>query len=126
MNKKPNPKRTRDLGFYILLIVIMIAVIFTMTESESEGKIESYSELVDLFEAERVESFTTEGNTIILQVRPEKEGEPTETMNYELLSFAVFYEDFSQLIDEQYASGVLKDYDYTQGCVAPWWASMIP
>ena len=28
---KPNRNRARDLGFYVLLIVIMMAVIFTMT-----------------------------------------------------------------------------------------------
>ena len=127
--KKPNPKRTRDLGFYIMLIIIMIAVIFTMTESESASQIKTYSELVDLFEAERVQSFTTEGNLIILQVRPEDESAPDavpEEMNYELYSFAVFYEDFGELIEQQYESGVLEKYDYTQGWVAPWWASMIP
>ena len=127
--KKPNPKRTRDLGFYIMLIVIMIAVIFTMTEISEEGSVKSYSELVDLFESERVQSFTTEGNTIILKVRPEEEspeGTVPEEMTYELYSFAVFYEDFSELIDKQYEEGVLEEYDYTEGFVPPWWASMLP
>ena len=120
---KPNPKRTRDLGFYIMLIVIMIAVIFTMTESESEAQVKNYSELVDLFEAERVQSFTTEGNLIIMKVRPEEGAEEDalpEEMSYELMSFAVFYEDFHELIDKQYESGVLEEYDYTEGFVPPW------
>ena len=49
-----------------MLIVIMIAVIFTMTENESAAQVKNYSELIDLFEAERVQSFTTEGNLIIM------------------------------------------------------------
>ena len=127
--KNPNPKRTRDLGFYVMLIIIMIAVIFTMNQSESEGMIKSYAELVELFENERVQSFTTEGNTILLKIRPE-EGAPAgtepEDMSYELYSFAVFYEDMAELIDQQRKSGILEDYDYTEGFVPPWWASMIP
>ena len=51
---KPNRNRTRDLGFYVLLMVIMIAVIFTMT-GEPKGKtVEKYSDLVDLFQQEKV------------------------------------------------------------------------
>ena len=44
-----NQKRARDLGFYVLLIVIMIAVIFTMTQSSDAKKVKTYSDLVDLF-----------------------------------------------------------------------------
>ena len=121
-----NPKRARDLGFYVLLIAIMIAVIFTMTGNSDAKELKNYSDLVDLFEDQRVQSFTTEGNTIILQVRPES-GEPiTEEMTYDLLSFSVFYNDFSELIKEQYASGVLEKYNYDEGFVVPWWASMLP
>ena len=41
---KPNRNRTRDLGFYVLLMVIMILVIFTMTGDNEGNKVESYSE----------------------------------------------------------------------------------
>ena len=121
-----NPKRTRDLGFYVLLIAIMIAVIFTMTQSTDTKELKEYSDLVDLFEQQKVQSFTTEGNTIILQVRTDSGEPPTEEMTYDLMSFNVFYNDFSDIIKEQYASGVLEKYDYDEGFVVPWWASMLP
>ncbi len=121
-----NPKRARDLGFYVLLIAIMIAVIFTMTGTKDTKELKNYSDLVDLFQEEKVKSFTTEGNTIILQVRTDSGEPPTEEMTYDLLSFNVFYSDFSELIKEQYASGVLEKYDYDEGFVVPWWASMLP
>ena len=121
-----NSKRARDLGFYVLLIAIMIAVIFTMTGNSDAKQLKNYSDLVDLFEAEKVQSFTTEGNTIILQVRTDSGEPPTEEMTYDLMSFNVFYKDFSELIKEQYASGVLEKYDYDEGFVVPWWASMLP
>ena len=62
---KPNRNRARDLGFYVLLIVIMMAVIFTMTGEKDTNKIKNYSDLVDLFTEEKVQSFRTEGSTII-------------------------------------------------------------
>ncbi len=121
-----NSKRARDLGFYVLLIAIMIAVIFTMTGNTDTKELKNYSDLVDLFENERVQSFTTEGNTIILEVRTENGEPPTEEVMYDLYSFSVFYNDFSELIKEQYESGALEKYNYDEGFVVPWWASMLP
>ena len=121
-----NPKRARDLGFYVLLIAIMVAVIFTMTGDKDVKQLKNYSDLVTLFRNEKVKSFTTEGNTIILQVRTDSGEPPTEEVTYDLYSFSVFYEDFHELIKEQYASGILEKYDYDEGFVVPWWASMLP
>ncbi len=123
---KPNRKRTRDLGFYVLLIVLLVAVIFTMSKDTESNTLEDYSELVDLFEEGKVQYFRTEGNTIILKVRTGDEVRPTEELIYELYSFSVFYEDFNQLIKEQYESGVLEGYDYDEGFVMPWWMSFLP
>jgi cell division protease FtsH len=90
------------------------------------NEVSSYSDLADLFENEKVESFRTEGNTIILQVRTGNPDDPIEELQYSLYSFSVFYQDFSELIHEQHQSGILREYDYTEGFVMPWWASFIP
>ena len=121
-----NPKRARDLGFYVLLIAIMVAVIFTMTGDKDVKQLKNYSDLVDLFQKEKVKSFTTEGNTIILQIRTDSGEPPTEEVTYDLYSFSVFYEDFHELIKKQYDAGILEKYDYDEGFVVPWWASMLP
>ena len=123
---KPNRNRTRDLGFYVMLLVILIAVIYTMTGASQDNQVENYSDLVTLFEEEKVESFTTEGNVIILNVRTGDEVKPTEEMTYDLYSFSLFYEDFTDIIREQYASGVLTEYEYDEGFTVPWWASFLP
>ena len=123
---KPNRNRSRDLGFYVLLMVIMVAVIFTMTGETEKNEVEKYSDLVDLFQEEKVQSFTTEGNSIILKVRTGDEVKPTEEMTYDLYSFNLFYEDFNGLISSQYESGVLEEYDYDEGFVVPWWMSFMP
>ena len=123
MNPKRN--RARDVGFYVLLLLILAAVIFTMTRDSEPASVEKYSDLVDLFNQEKVQSFRTEGNKIILQLRTDDPAQ-TEEKVYDLYSFNVFFNDFSDLIREQHESGVLKDYDYNEGFVVPWWASIIP
>jgi len=127
---KPNRSKSRELGFYVLLFVLIGVMIFTMTNTKSTEQIK-YSDLVTLFTEQKVRSFTTEGNKIALEIReqdyvPGTEVELTTTQMYEMYSFSVFYNDFSDLIKEQYESGVLVDYDYQEGFTVPWWASLIP
>ncbi len=124
---KPQRNRARDLGFYILLAVILVAIIYTTSNTGTkENTVKTYSELVTLFKDQKVQSFKTEGTDIILQVRTGDKVVPTEEMTYSMYSFAVFYEDFGDLIKEQYDSGVLESYDYTEGFILPWWVSFVP
>ncbi len=127
---KPNRNRSRDLGFYILLIVILVATIYVMTRTPDTEKM-TYSELVDLFTEEKVKSFYTEDGELVMEVRtgetdPATGEELTATRSYNMYSFSVFYEDFHELIAEQKASGVLESYDYKVGFVAPWWLAFLP
>ena len=124
--KKPDKNKARDIGFYVLLAVILIAVVFTINQDSEADKIQSYSELVDLFEAEKVQSFKTEGSSITLNIRTDDEDFPIEEKSYSLYSFAVFHDDFKELIEQQHKDGILEEYDYTEGFVLPWWASFVP
>ena len=123
---KPNRNRARDLGFYVLLMVILLAVVFTMTRSTNDNEIENYSDLIELFKQEQVQYFRTEGNKIILTVRTGDSVVPTEEMTYDLYSFSVFYEDFHDIIWEQANAGIIEGYEYDEGFVVPWWASFLP
>ena len=124
MNPKRN--RARDVGFYVLLLLILIAVIFMMTKDTEPDQLDNYSELVDLFNDGKVQSFRTEGNKIILTLRSDSTDKTTVEKTYDLYSFGVFYEDFNELIKEQHEKGILEKYDYNEGFVVPWWASIIP
>ena len=90
-----------------------------------------YSDLVDLFKEEKVKSFVTEGTDIILELRtgetdPATGKELTQEKTYSMYSFSVFYEDFHELIQQQYEAGIIEDYDYTEGFTVPWWAGFLP
>ena len=104
----------------------MIGVIYTMTQSTRPTEVQEYSELVDLFEKEKVQSFYIKDNDIILQVKTDSGEPPTEEMTYRLVSFSVFYNDFSDLIKDQHARGVIESYDYEGSYVPPWWISILP
>jgi len=100
-----------------------MATIFTLLSQDTSVSLQ-YSEIRRLFEQEKVESFEVKGDDLILTLK-----EPINNSNvitYELYSFAVFYEDMHELIDKQYAEGIIKDYDYRVDWVAPWWLQFLP
>ena len=47
-------------------------------------------------------------------------------VTYELYDVGLFISQLGALIDEQHEAGIIEDYDYDEGFVAPWWLSMIP
>ena len=123
MNKR-NPNRAGTLGFYALILLILVAIVFFLT-NQNETKTYQYSDIRALFENEQVEKFSLEGDTVTLDLKePTEDGEKTVT--YDLYSFLYFYEDFNDLIVDQYHDGIIQSYDFKAAWQAPWWAQLIP
>ena len=58
MKPNKNRNRARDTGFYMLIFVIVVALIFYVVSPDDTSKTYTYSEIEDLFKQEKVESFT--------------------------------------------------------------------
>lgn len=117
-NKKP-----RDLGFYAIILVVLIAVIF-MLMSRGENDALSYADVRKMFINEQISSFVVEGDMLVMQLKEPINGK--YSAHHDLFSFSVFYEDLHELVDQQWQSGVISEYDYKQGWQAPWWLSFLP
>ena len=103
---KPQRNRARDIGFYSLILIILLATVFTMT---SPDKVESYvySDIIDLFQQEKVESFYLEGSNLVMTLRGEPEGQNKAT--YKLYDVGWFKQDLGDLIEQQYADGIITE-----------------
>ena len=123
MDKQPPNKRARDLGFYALVLVILLALIFSLTNS-GKADVPTYSEVIDLFRNQQVESFELSGNELYLYLREPFEGE-TELVKV-IADLDKFDRDLGELILEQKAAGILTEYDMTEGFQTPWWLSFLP
>ena len=108
----------------MLILVILLAVIYTMLTPSQPAEELTYSQVVDMFKNEQVESFVIEGSNIIIHPKDAKEGEPDIT--YELYDVGVFLSHMLPLIDEQHSEGIISSYNLKTGWVPPWWVSMIP
>ena len=121
---KPQRNRARDIGFYVLIMVILLAVIYTMlTPSQPQEQL-TYSDVVEMFYNEEVDSFVVEGSTLI--ITPKGAGENDPDITYDLYDVGLFWNQLGALIDEQHTAGIITEYDFNVGWVAPWWLSMVP
>ena len=107
-------------------MVILLAVIYTMLTPSQPAEQLYYSDIVDMFRGEEVKSFRIEGSTLLLELREEAADGTPKTVSYDLYDVGLFISQLGALIDEQHEAGIIEDYDYDEGFVAPWWLSMIP
>ena len=121
---KPQRNRARDIGFYVLIMIILLAVIYTMLTPRQEQEALSYADVVEMFQNEEVESFVVEGGNLIITRKGAAETDPAVT--YDLYDVGMFWNQLGDLIQQQKDAGIISDYDFQTGYVAPWWLSMIP
>ena len=114
---------SRDVILYLMLILLMVFAVTTLQRMD-QSRDPTYGQVRTLFEQERVQSFSLEGNNLTLEVRGE--GDATSTLHYEVANLYIFYNDLHELIDQQRASGVLVDCDYKPGIESSWWFGLLP
>ena len=114
---------SRDVILYLMLILLMVFAVTTLQRMD-QSRDPTYGQVRTLFEQERVQSFSLEGNNLTLEVRGE--GDATSILHYEVANLYIFYNDLHELIDQQRASGVLLDCDYKPGIESSWWFGLLP
>ncbi len=106
--------------FYLVLIAaILIAASALFSEPASDKLM--YSDIVDLFEKEQVDSFVVkQNNDLILQTKDGK------TLEFTLRSLDLFERDLKDLILKQQQKGIITEYTYEEPTQIPWWVSLLP
>ena len=120
--KKSNFKVIIFYSILILLVILASTSLFNMT-AEDEPK---YSEIVALFEEDKVESFTVsaEGELSLKTTDDEK-------IVFELQQIDYFREDIAEYVKankkaEDGKGGNLEYYNYEPVETSPWWVSFLP
>lgn len=123
MNPKRN--RTRDIGFYVLIFVLIACTVYMLTTSKDTDKM-TYSEVKDLFTNEKVQSFVYDGtsNELTMKVRDASAKDGTKEVKYSMYSFSLFYEDLGDTIKQQYADGIIKEYQIDP-VRSMWWIQLL-
>ena len=101
-------KRPNYVLWMLCVFMLLSAASYFFRPKEPEI---SYAEVVQLFEQEKVKSFTVQDTTLTLKLREAVDGK-TELLK-ELYDFDLFYDDLNDLVVEQKAAGILEDYNYS-------------
>ena len=114
----------RDVGFYLLIAVILLLTIFALRGGSDARDPVTYGQIRRLLEQQQVSNVVLEDNRVTLTLKEPQDGQYTVT--YDVGSRDQFLEDFNDLIVQQFRSGIILDYDYPQGWVPPFWVSFLP
>ena len=97
-----------------------------LTTSKDTDKM-TYSEVKDLFTNEKVQSFVYDGtsNELTMKVRDASAKDGTKEVKYSMYSFSLFYEDLGDTIKQQYADGIIKEYQIDP-VRSMWWIQLLP
>ena len=118
VGKKPLNNKTRGIGFYIILLVVLMGTIAVLLDTEPAPQV-SWSDIVRLFEQEQVRAVTVDGDNLLLELRD------GTVISHVIPSGDIFLYDLGALIREQRASGVLESQEYIIQTI-PWWYSLLP
>ena len=119
-----NNQKNTLLPSLLFLVVVAVLVLVVGRLSSAPAKQLSYSEVLDLFETEQVESFVLEGSTLTLTLRDADAN--TSSPYAKIGDTETFHKDLDALIAEQSAGGVLTSYDYLPEPPAPWYRAALP
>ena len=115
MNQQPKTLQT------ILLVAVLALVLVVLSSSllTKNGSRLAYSDVLDLFENERVESFVMQGDTLTLTLYG-SEAEHAGTATAKIGDIETFHKDLDETIAAQSAAGVLKSYNYLPAANSIW------
>ena len=110
----------------LILILCLFALIFFASSifrnPDSAGEAYSYADLRAFFENQQVETVQVQDHSVTLTLKKPVDG--TSVVTYQLYDFQLFYDDFNDIIVEQWQEGIISDYEYPDS-PSPAWMSTI-
>ena len=113
----------RDYVFYLILLLALLGFFWFFTSQRSTVSV-PYSQMVELFQAEQVSSFTVQNNVVTMELKSEVDGK--KEASCAISDFTAFYEDLNPLVQAQKKSGVLTSYDYKKDTQSVNWVTLLP
>ena len=113
-----------NLSFALLALVILLCVSWLWQADMGSQQLD-YSQVRQLFLQEKVEQVDISSDYVLtMKLRGEFNG--SDVVRYQLYDFQLFYDDLNDLVQEQYAKGVITSYDYPEPQTTNWLALLLP
>ena len=125
---KQKNRGPREIGFYFLILIILISVIYLVTNTgEPLSTPVDYSEVRRLFMDFEVLSFNISNqNRVTMELRNNFRDSGSPMVRHELLDVNIFLQDMEPYIAEALARDSNFSYNLDPGMRIPWWVSLLP
>ena len=116
-------KKSSNVGLLLLLLLAVLSFSYLWNTGENPVSLE-WSQVVELFENEQVESFDVDGTKLTMNLREAVDG--SKTVTYELYDFDLFYDELGELVKVQADSGIITRYNYYADHSVNWLELLLP
>lgn len=122
MNKKTSKRP--DIGFYIFILLILVAAIYLLSDTDSPSAGLEYSQMREQFENHNVSYFKIEDGVVYMDLKEpiNVNGTEEKSVYHELLSVSIFWDDLKDIINAEEG----MEYDLEPEYGTPWWVTIIP
>ena len=107
------------MGFYFIVLIVLIGTVGVLL-SKSPSNQPIYSDIVRLFEEEKVKEFVIDDSVLTATLYD------GSTVVYSIPYLDLFFDELGDLISAQRQSGVIQHEEIKRPASLPWWAGMVP
>ena len=111
----------------IVLMLCILCLVFFATSffrQANAGPDYSYAQIRAMLEEEKVDKILVEEHSVTLTLK-EANQDGAKVVTYPLYDFSLFYEDFNDLVVQQWEDGILSDYEYPDAPSPAWIGSIV-
>ncbi len=126
---KPKNRNPRDIGFYVLIFIILVSAVYLLTFNQTEKGTEiDYSDVCRLVinENDRIEAAVVKDNTLTMKLTGPYKDTGSDIITHKLYDTAIFYEDLEPYIMDRILSDEDFSFNYDVGWQSPWWFQLLP
>lgn len=124
---KPKSRSPRDIGFYVLILIILVSAVYLLLNSPTHtGTTIEYSDVRRLFMENKVEYFTVKENNLAMTLTENYGNSGSNIVTHQLYDVTMFYKDMDPYITAKMQSDPNFKYNYDVGWQAPWWFNLLP
>ena len=107
------------IGLYLIILLVVMGTVGVLLDFPEAQEPVTYSDVIKLFQEEKVDAFVIQGNDLTMQLKDES------LVSYELPDVNIFYYDLGELITQQRDSGVIRMQDFKVEKVS-WLTALVP
>ncbi len=108
------------LVFYVLLIAVILVATAALFGNQTTQKI-IYSDIDKLFYEEQVKEFEIDSDNQLVILKRDN-----TVVSFKLRSLDAFWNQFGDMIEEQFRAGTIEAYNIAEPVELPWWINLLP